>query len=242
MTLDNTGKGKDRAKTQPGQKLQAGSEQPSSVEQWTSKIEEGKQYGGGEVKKLVEDALSADGRVQKDRADKAEAELSRLNEAHTGLTTQFQTVSQQVGQLLKEHDEREAESVKDDPVALGSLRTRQANRAEALRLESIKATHDAREAKIIARETEVNKRLTTLTIRSVATEIGVDEQTLADLVPDGNAERLKKAANILKQSGLVTQSPGGKPPGLTNRPASAISAGGETKTTAERMLDKAKKK
>ena len=70
MDLDNTGKEKDGAPTQPGQgTLQAGSEQTSAVEQLTSKIEADKQYGGADVKKMVEDALSADGREQKGRAE-----------------------------------------------------------------------------------------------------------------------------------------------------------------------------
>ena len=243
MALDKSKKGGDGAQTQSGQNLPGGSGQTPTTVGLTS-IDVGKQYGGADVRKLIEDALSADGRAQKDRADRAETELIRLTEAHTGLSNQFQTVSQQVSDLLKLQDEREVDSVKDDPVAVGSLRARQANRAESLRLQSLENQIRAREVKAAERETEAGKKLTSVSIKLAAVEAGVDEAQLADLVPDGNPERLKKMANILKASGVTTQQPGDKtkPAGLTQRPASAVSVGGETKGAAESLLAKAKAK
>lgn len=241
MTLDKADKEKDGATTPAGQQLQPGSGQTSSLEQLTSKIEDGKQYGGADVRKLVEDALSADGRIQKDRADKSEAELNRLSEAHSGLTTLFQTVSQQVADLLKAKDDAEAETVKDDPVALGSLRARQANWAEALRLQSFEASVKAREAKAAEEKIEVNKRLTSVAIKMAAMESGVDEAQLADLVPDGNPERLKKIANILKQSGITKPGEKTKPAGLMQKPASVISAGG-AETGIRQIIEKARER
>lgn len=255
MDVDKTTKPGDGGQTQLGQNLQAGSEQTSTAEQLTSSIEEGKQYGGADVKKLVEDALSADGREQKDRADKAEGEVKRLTDMANGLTTQYNTVSAQVAELLKASNEAEADKVKEDPVALASLRARQANAAEALRIQGMVADYEAKNTALTARETEVNTKLTSVNIKLAATVAGVDEKTLADLVPDGDPERLKKMSGILKQSGQtntqqldeqgrVKVDKDGKeiPVALRQKPASTVSAGGDAKTTAERMLEKAKGK
>jgi len=248
MNSDEPGKEKDGDPTQAGQNLQPGSGQTSAIDQITSKIEADKQYSGADALKLVQDALSADGREQKDRAEKAEALAARLKEETTELATKYNTVSSQISELLKAQNEAEAEKVKDDPVALSSLRARQANAAEALRLQNIAADYEAKHAKLIERETEVAKKATSINIKLAATAAGVDEKTLADLVPDGDPERLKKAANILKQSGInkppeidpATGKP--KPAALTQPPASAISAGGESRSVSEKMLEDAKKK
>lgn len=253
--LDETGKAKDGGQQPPGPSLQEGATQTSSVEQLTSAIEEGKQYAGADVLKLVKDALSADGREQKDRADKAETEVQRLTGAHNELTTQFNTVSGQVTQLLKDQDDAELAKYSDDKPAQDSLRARQANRAERIRLEGVDASIKTREAKVVADRETLNQQQTSISIKLAALAGGVDEKALADLVPDGDPGRLTKMAGILKQSGQtntqqldeqgrVKADKDGKeiPVALRQKPASGISAGGETKTTAERMLDKAKKK
>ncbi len=211
------------------------------MEQGTPEINEAQQYTGAEVRKL----LSADGRKQKDRADTAEANLKNLTNNHETLTTQFNALSGQVKTLLQEKDDAEATTVQDDPVALTSLRARQANRAEKIRLDGFEASVKAREGKLGERETTLNQKETSIDIKLAAMAAGVDEKTLADLVPDGNAGRLANAAKLLKQSGIQEIDPATgkpKPTGLTQKPASVISAGGETKTTAERMLEKAKGK
>jgi len=255
MTSDASGKKKDGDQTLPGQNLQEGSEQTSAVEQITSKIEAEKQYSGADTLKMVQDALSANGREQKDRAEKAEKDVTRLTGEVGTLTTQYNTVASQVTQFLKDQNEAEADKVKEDPVALASLRVRQANAAEALRLGSIKTDYDAKNTALTTRETEVNTKLTSVNIKLAAMAAGVDEKTLADLAPDGDPERLKRAANILKQSKItqefevdpLTGKPKidpstGKPIALQQKPASAISAGGDSRSVTEAMLEKAKKK
>ena len=223
MTLDELTEAKDKGLTEPGKE---NSDPTSAAEKATSKIDVAKQYSGAEAKKLLEDALSADDREQKSRAEKAEAEVKRLTGVTSDLTTKYTTVSSQVAELLKASNEAEAEKVKDDPVALGSLRARQANREEALRLESIKADYEGKNTTFAEREQALKIKESSINIKLAATAAGVDEKTLADLVPDGDSERLKKAVNILKQTGIdpVTGRP--RPSALTTRPASALSAGG----------------
>jgi hypothetical protein len=99
-----------------------------------------------------------------------------------------------------------------------------------------------RETKAAEREANAIKRETAVNIKLAAIEAGVEESQLADLVPDGNPERLKKMAGILKGSGVTTPQLGTKPAGLGQRPASAVSAGGDNRSAAESLLEKAKKK
>ncbi len=248
MTMDKAREGKDSGSTE-------NLSQPSALEKLTSGIEEGKQYTGAETLKLVNDALSADGREQKDRADQAEANVTRLTGEVSSLTTQYNTVSSQIADFMKAQNEAEVEKVKDDPVAVGSLRARQANTAEALRLQGVAADYEAKNTKFTGRETEVNTKLTSVNIKLAAMSAGIEEKQLADLVPDGDPERLKKMAGILKQSGQtstqqldeqgrVKADKDGKeiPVALRTKPASAISAGGDAKGIAEKMLEDAKKK
>jgi len=245
MVMDKTGKAKDGGKAPLGQNLQEGSDQTSTAEQLTSSIEEGKAYAGDVVKKLVLDALSADGREQKSRAEAAEASLRVITDEHQNLKTQFNTVSSQVSELLRAKMDAEADAVKDDPVALGSLRVRQSNTAERLRLEGYDAQVKSRETKFNEEKASFAKKEASLNIKLSAMAAGIDEKTLADLVPDGNAERLARAAAILKQSGskpAETEPGKAKPAGLTNKPASVLSSGGDSKSVSEKMLENAKGK
>jgi hypothetical protein len=256
MTMDEQTKGEDGAQTQAGQEtLQAGSERTSAADAVTSKIEEGKQYGGAEVRKLIQDALSADGREQKRRADAAEAQLRTLKFEHDGLKTTYNTISDQVSQLMRAQDEAEAEKVKDNPVALDSLRARQANRAEQLRLQGEKTRLEAEDARLKTERDELSKNTISLNIKLSAMAAGVDEKELSELVPDGNPDRLNKAANILKQrgqantqqldeQGRVKVDKDGKeiPAALRIKPASAVSTGGDSRSLSARLLEKAKAK
>ena len=228
---DEQTNGEDRGSTASGPDASENLSQPSATDAVTSKIEKEKQYGGAEVLDYINKALAADGRSQKSRADKAEAEVKRLTGEHTSLTTRFNTVSSQVSDLLKAQNEADAEKVKDDPIALGSLRARQANAAEAIRLQNEKAEQDARKAEQDARDTDIATRETALSIKLTAIATGVDEVQLARLVPDGNPDRLKEAASILKKAPAtpevdpVTGKP--KPAALTTKPVTAQSTGGE---------------
>lgn len=241
--MDKENKEKDGGSTDTGRETSENLGQTSAADALTSKIEEGKQYGGAEVRKLVQDALAADGREQKRRAETAEASLRGLQSEHEGLKTQFTTVSDQVAQLLRAQDDAEAEKIKDDPVALSSLRARQENRKEEIRLKGFESNLNVREGKLNERETGINQRETSLNIRDAAIKHGVDAKQLEDLVPDGNPERLARAANILKQSGFTgegEENKGNVPAGLRNKPASAISAGGDARSLSARILAKAK--
>lgn len=255
MTLDNAGKGKDGAPTQPGQNLQAGSEQTSAVEQLTSKIEADKQYGGADVKKLVEDALSANGREQKDRAEKAEAEVKRLTGDVGTLTTNMQTLTTQISEFTRAKNDAEADAVKDDAPALASLRVRQANTCERIRLEGVDAQQKARDTTQNERAKTLDTRERGISIKLAAMAAGVDEKDLADLVPDGDPARLALAANTIKKGGAqveidpatgkpvidpATGKP--KPAALGQTPASTVSAGGDSRSVSEKMLEDAKKK
>lgn len=241
-------KEKDGGLTEAGLNTSANLGQTSAAETVTSKVEKDKQYGGTEVIEIINKALSADGREQKDRAEKAEASVTRLTGETTELTTKYNTVAGQITELLKAQNEAEADKVKEDPVALASIRVRQANVAETLRLQGVAADFDAKNSKLTGRETDVGKKETSVNIKLAAMAAGVDEKTLADLTPDGDPERLKRAANILKQSGITTPpeidpaTGKPKPAALTQPPASAISAGGDARSVSEKMLEKAKAK
>ncbi len=245
MELDKSNKGQDGGDKGAGLNLQQPGSPTSALEKITSGIEEGKQYAGADVLKVVQDALSADGREQKDRADIAEANLTTLRGDHDTLTTQLQTVSGQVTQLLQAKNEAEAEAVKEDAPALASLRVRQANTSEKLRLEGVAATLQARQVKLETDVATLTQEKTSVTIKLAAMAGGVDEKALANLVPDGNPERLANASKLLKQSGTpeidpITGKP--KPAGLTNTPASVLSAGGDARSVSEKMLEDAKAK
>jgi len=249
MSVDKTGKEGDRGDKGAGPSLQQSGNQPSATEQLTSLFEEGKQYTGEEVvtaaSKVIEDTLAADGRPQKDRADKAEAEVTRLTGNLDTVTNQVTNLSTQIGALTKAQEDAEADKVGEDPVALASLRARQANAREAARLEGVDAAYKAREAKMSERETSANQKETSVSIKLAAMAAGVDETKLAGLVPDGDPGRLANAASLLKSQVApeidpVTGKP--KPAALTTTPASAISASGEGRSVAEKMLEDAKKK
>jgi hypothetical protein len=236
--------------TQPGgqETLQPGETLTSIVSTLTPEIKDDQQYPGKDVRKLIQDALSADGRAQKDRADLAEAELKAIRTQLSEATTGMSAVSNQLAEFRKQRDETEAEGVKDDPEALKSLRHKQAVRAR----EDVVTD---REKKIADREKahqevlgEINKFKAEKEARRIASlpEYKVDADKLFALVPDGNAERLKMAAKILKESAVLAQpnppipeKP--KPPGLTLKPASIISAGG-SENSLGKMLERAKTK
>ncbi len=243
---NETDKTKDGGDKGAGLSLQQPGGQTSSVEQLTSQIEEGKQYPGADVLKLVKDALSADGREQKDRADKAETNLRSLTTLHEGTITQVNTLSSQVAELVKVSEDAEVAKVAEDPVALSSLRARQANNRETSRLERLEADIKAREVKLGERDTTLTQREASVGIKLAAMAAGVDEKQLATFVPDGNAERMAQAINIIKQGAGGDPLPGGEkktiPLGLKTTPASIISAGEDSRSVSERMLEKAKKK
>ena len=202
--------------------------QPSALEKLTSGIEEGKQYTGAETKKIVQDALSAEGREQKSRAEAAMTENTRLKEELTTVTGNVTTLSTQMTELTRAQNEAAAEKVKDDPVALGSLRVQQANAAESIRLATQKAKQDANEATIATAKAVAIQEQTTASIKLAALEAGVDVDKLKELVPDGDKGRLATAAALLKGQTTIDPLTGKvKPAALTQRPASALSAGGD---------------
>ena len=244
MVLDGSGKAKDRDSKGAGLSLQPSGSQTSSAAQITSAFEDGKQYDGAVAKKMMEDALSADGREQKDRADKAETALKSLTTLHEGTITQVNTLSSQVADLVKISEEAEVAKVAEDPVALGSLRARQANSRETSRLERLEADIKAREVKLGERDTTLTQREASVGIKLAAMAAGVDEKQLATFVPDGNAERMAQAITIIKQGtgGVTPPANANVPQGLKTTPASVISAGEDSRSVSEKMLEKAKAK
>ena len=241
--LDGAGNEQDKGSTE-------NLSQPSALEKLTSGIEEGKQYTGAETKKLVEDALSADGREQKTRAEVAEAENKLLKTEVQTVTGQVSTLTTQMADISRAQNEAEAAAIKDDPAALGSLRVKQANSAEKLRLEGVATAQAADKAALAAREATVANQEKTSKINLAAMAAGVDVTKLTELVPDGDPTRLATAATLLKAQAApeidpVTGKPKEavpKPPGLTTQPASTKSAGGDPKSVSESMLEKAKAK
>lgn len=237
MTTDKSGKEKDGGQTQT-----TGSDQTSAAQQVTSQIEVGRQYSGETVLKVIQDALSADGREQKSRAEKAEAELKRLASEHQGLVGQFNTASGQLQELVNAREEAEEAVIKDDPAALTSLRARRQNRVEAIRLESLNKQLTAMQEGFNQKEQSLKQQEASINIKLAAMSAGVAEKELADLVPDGNPERLAKAAKILKTGGSTqeTDKTKTKPAGLVQSPASAISSGGDARSVSAKMLETAK--
>ncbi len=256
MVMDPTAKGGDRGDKGAGPSLQPPGSQPSATEQLTSSIEEGKQYSGADVKTLVLDILSADGRDQKDRADKAEGEVTRLTGELGGVTTQVNTLTTQMEAITKAANDAELAKYSEDKPAQDQLRVRQANAAEAIRLTGVDAGYKARDVKLVERETAVVQKETSVSIKLAAMAAGVDETKLAEIVPDGDPARLANAATLIKHGSTpapeidpatgkpvidpATGKP--KPAALTQTPASLISAAGDSRSVSEKMLEDAKKK
>ena len=257
---DATGKEKDGGSTDPGRNTSENLSQTASAEAVTSKVEKDKQYGGAEVIEIINNALSENGRVQKDRADAAEQALKNLRGEHEGLKNQFTTVSDQVTQFLNKKDEDELAGIGDNKPLQDVVLGRQANRKEALRLQGITTAQATKETLQTEKETTLNQRETKLNIIEAATKAQVDVKELTDLVPDGDPERLVRAANILKKSGqTTTTTPDPKtldeqgrvkvgtdgkeiPVALRQKPASAVSSGGDQRSLSARLLEKAKAK
>ena len=251
--MDPTGKEKDGSPTTPGKENLG----PTSVaEQLTSSFEEGKQFSGAEAqqiaKKLVEDALSADGREQKDRADAVELENKLLKTQVETVTGNVTALTNQMAEVTRVQEESEAAAIKDNPEALVSLRVKQAQAREEIRQKGVDAEQKKVASTLEAGQDALAKATTSLHIQVAAMAAGVEATKLEELVPDGDPGRLASAATLLKaqaapevdpKTGLpVVKPPVIKPPGLTNQPASVKSAGGESRSTAEVMLDKAKGK
>ena len=255
---DEQGKEKDGGSTDSGLNTSENLSRTASAEAVTSKFEKDKQYGGAEVIDAVNKILAADGRTQKDRADAAEQALKALRGEHEALKNQFTTVSDQVAQFLNKRDEDELAGVGDNKPLHDVVLGRQANRKEALRLQGIETEQKTRLSQLDERESSLSQREIKLNIIDAATKAGVDVAQLTALVPDGNPERLVKAANILKGSGQtntqnkqeldeqgrVKVGADGKeiPVALRQKPASAISSGGDTRSISGMMLEKAKAK
>lgn len=253
---DESTETKDRGATAPGPEASGNLGQPSSVEEITSRIEEGKQYDGASVLKMVKDTLSADGREQKGRAEKAEAEVKRLTGDVGTLTANMNTLTGQISEFTRAKNEAEAAAVQENPEALASLRVRQANTAERIRLEGVDTTLKSGQAQLEIDRGAVKTAETSVTIKLAAMAAGVDENKLAALVPDGDPGRLALAATTIKQVGTqafeidpktgqpvidpVTKLP--KPAALTNVPASVVSVGGDARSVSEKMLADAKAK
>ena len=250
MFLDGADEGKDGGSTDSGRDTSENSDQTSGGNQQTSTIDPEKVYKGADVQKLVTDALAADGREQKTRADAAEAENTRLTGDLATLNGQVTGLSKQMSDFTDAREAAERDAVKDDPAALASLATRQANAREALRVNAEKAENDRRKTASDAKEAEIDTKSVALDIKLAAIAGGVDEKALAARVPDGNAERLalavadlkKGAGPVLDADGKVKIGPDGKdiPAALRQKPASAVGTGSDTRGVAEKMLAKAK--
>lgn len=243
---DESTQAKDGGSTEAGPEASANLSQTSSAEEITSRIEGGKQYDGTSVLKMMEDALSADGREQKDRAEKAEADVKRLTGDLAAVNTNVNTLTTQVSEFTRAKNEAEADAVKDNPEALGSLRARQANQAENIRLQRENATLESGKTQLQTDREALNADKTSISIKLAAMAAGVDEKALGALVPDGDPGRLALAANTIKKGGAqveidpTTGKP--KPAGLTQPPVTTVSAGGDSRSVSEKMLEDAKKK
>lgn len=218
----------DETKGQGDESSTESSSQTSVAAELTSGIEESKQYSGAETKKLVEDALSKDGRAQKTRADAAEITNKLLTSEVETAKGNITTLTANMEALTKAQNEAAAEKVKDDPAALGSLRVQQANAAETIRLATQKATQEATQKTIDASAVEAVKVTINADIKLAALAAGIDEAKLKELVPDGNKERLVTAATLLKGQTVIDPKTGKTiPAALTQKPLPGQSAGGD---------------
>lgn len=243
---------KDGGDKGAGPSLQPPGTQTSSVEQLTSQIEAGKQYEGADVLKLVKDALSADGREQKDRAEAVEAENKLLKTQVETVTGNVTTLTTQIAEITRVQEEAEAAAIKDNPEALTSLRTKQAIAREEIRQRGVDTEQKKTADTLKTGQDALVKATTSLHIQVAAMAAGVEAAKLEELVPDGDPGRLASAATLLKAQAVPEIDPAtgkpkidpatGKPVALTQKPASVQSAGGESRTTAEVLLDKAKGK
>lgn len=227
---NGTDKAADGSQTEVGLETPGDSgETPGGDQETSAIIDEARSYSGTDVKKLILDDRATGGRAQKVRADAAEAELTQLRSVVAGLKTQVDSYATDREETIKRQEEDEREAVKDDLPALNSLRTRQTNRLESLRLGNLEKDLTARETVLTAKAEQDKKATGVLAIKAAASTAGVSEKALADLVPDGDAGRLATAADLLKKSGSEADRGAGtkdKPAGLSQRPVSAQRAPG----------------
>ena len=222
--MDGTDKAKDSAEDKSGLDTPGESDQSSDASQETSGIDEGANYSGTDVKKLITDALAGDGRKQKMRADTAEAEVTKLTTANTDLTKRFDTMSTQVDEILIGREAQERDAVKDDPEALKSLDTKIAQAKTKREQDTRNEELNKREESVKASEVIAVKDNIKSTIAKAAAKAGVSAKALDELCPDGDAGRLARAAELLKKSGSEPDggdTPPEKPSGLTQRPMSS---------------------
>ncbi|KKM22826.1 hypothetical protein LCGC14_1621400 [marine sediment metagenome] len=250
--LDGTDGAKDGGGTDSGRDTSENSGGTSGAEQPTSTIDKTKNYSGVDVEKLVADALAADGREQKTRADTAEKEVGRLTTSHGELTTRFDSLSTQMDDILRGREDAERESVKDKPDELSVVNGRLANAKEKRRLDGVVADITRQQTVLTEGQTALVGQQASANIRLAAMAGGVDEKDLAKFVPDGDPARLTDAVAILKRSatpvldedGKVKVGPDGKeiPAALRTKPASPLGTGSDSRSFSQQMLDKAKER
>ncbi len=240
MTLHET---QNLAHGQPAQAAKSVPAETPPGGEGTPEIKDEAQYGGLVVKQMVRDALAADGRVQKDRADMAEGNVTKLTGELDTLTTNFGTLTNQMAEITRNQNEAEIAKYSEDKPAQDSVRVRQANAAEKTRLQGVDTAYQTRETKFAEKEVTFAKKETGLNIKLAAMAAGVDEVRLATLVPDGDPGRLTEAATLLKGTVAPEIDPINKPPklpGLTNTPATLASTSGDHRSVSEKMIAKAK--
>ncbi len=252
MAMDRATKQTDGGATAPGPDAPGNSGQTAAAEEQTPTIDKDKSYSGVDVEKLVADALAADGREQKTRADTAEKEVGRLTTSHGELTTRFDTLSTQMDDILTGREDAERERVKDKPEELSALNGRLANAKEKRRLDGVVADITRQQTALTEGQTALVGQQASANIRLAAMAGGVDEKDLAKFVPDGDPVRLTDAVAILKRSatpvldedGKVKVGPDGKeiPAALRTKPASPLGTGSDSRSISQQMLDKAKER
>ncbi len=252
MAMDRATKEADGGATAPGPDAPGNSGQTVPAEEQTPSIDKDKTYSGVDVEKLVADALAADGREQKTRADTAEAKVKLLTGTQADLTTRFETLSGQFDEVTAGREQAEREKFKDKPEELSLLDGRLANAKEGRRLQGLIAEIGRRETAVTEGQTALAGQQASVNIRLAAMAGGVDEKDLAKFVPDGDPARLADAVTILKRSAAPVLDEDGKvkvgkdgkeiPVALRQKPASAVGTSTDATGTARSMLDIARDK
>jgi len=151
-----------------------------------------------QVTKAKSDALAAAGRDFKG--------LSEAKKAIDNATATAKALLDRAEVRQKELDERELETVRDDPDRLQILRDRQSIRRERMALEKEKADRSAEEAHLTAELNEGRQSRRQSQISEIVQAQRIDQNKLADLIDDNmSIDTITKIASALPK--VVTNTP-----------------------------------
>lgn len=136
---------------------------------------------------------------RKVRSD-ALAEVGRLKASSESAIKSARAAQERIDRMLKEQDESELETAKEQPDKLTVIRERQARRGAEAKLAKAEQELEGEKAKTAEAQEAVVKSTKERNAREIATRLNVDAKTLIKFT-DGSAEAMEELAKSLPQKG-----------------------------------------